>query len=970
MSLEIALERIEEEIINPTGELDLIGLNLTEVPKEVFQLKHLKELNLSENRIKKLKPFLGFNQLLTLDLSSNLLSEITNLGPLKRLKYLSIINNQLSKIQNINHLVNLGTLDLDNNQILEIEGLEGLINLVTLSIYGNQISEIKHLGSLRNLQHLYLESNNISELKNLEGVNKLKVLYLGYNRISEIHFINYLPDLKALYLESNLITETKNLEQFKNLTNLNLNYNQISEIKGFENLYELQTLWLSHNKLQKIPVLTGLKQLELIDLTSNRIDKLEEFALEFNLTISTEEPMSTNGNLYIGGNPISTPPPEIVEQGNKAIASFYQSTRKKSDIRPLNEVKVILVGEGASGKTSLVKQLLGADFDIKEKQTHGINISKKPFKVKQQNLTVNFWDFGGQEIMHATHQFFLTKRCLYILVLDSRKDEKAEYWLKYIESFGGDAPIFVILNKIDENPSFDLDRKFLSEKYPGIREYFKISCKVGEGIDQLQSKLTTTLWNMKLRNTPFHKNWFKVKEHFHKMTDNYISYTDYKQVCESYDVTDPDAQSTLLGFLNDLGIVLNYEKLRLLNTQVLNPLWLTKAVYRVINSPIVVEQQGRFKLDDLSKIINDERFVQDDEPIEIPEDKFLFIIGMMKEFQLIYEIENNSYVAPGLLPTEQSNFEFSASEPIIKFIIEYSDFLPSPVISRLMVKMHQYIYNEEIWKKGMLLKEKLIFKSMAKIVLDKEKSQIILEVGGDRRHDFLTVLREAIKEVNESYENLEYVEYIPLPELFNNGEEVLVDYQEILGHEEMRSTTYVSGKLRKEFSVHELLNGIERPETREEGSPVHIFVSYSSEDIAYKNELLKHLMSLVRLKKARIWHDRDIEAGAEWEQEIFENLDRADIVLCLISSSFIASEFCYEKELKSALKAHDANEKLVIPLRIRKCSGKNLPISKLEGVPKNWLKGVNDDSGWTEIAERIESKIESLQKRKTKSRKE
>ena len=84
---------------------------------------------------------------------------------------------------------------------------------------------------------------------------------------------------------------------------------------------------------------------------------------------------------------------------------------------------------------------------------------------------VNVWDFGGQEIMHATHQFFLTKRTLYVLVLDSRLSEaenRLDYWLTLIRSFGGDSPILVVGNKTDQH-ALDLDRRGLLAKYPTVQ---------------------------------------------------------------------------------------------------------------------------------------------------------------------------------------------------------------------------------------------------------------------------------------------------------------------------------------------------------------------------------------------------------------------------------------------------------------------------------------------------------------------
>ncbi len=88
------------------------------------------------------------------------------------------------------------------------------------------------------------------------------------------------------------------------------------------------------------------------------------------------------------------------------------------------------MGDGTAGKTSLVKQMRGRNFDKSESQTHGINIDSWEVYQDDTKIKVRLWDFGGQEIMHATHQFFLSKRSLYILVLDGRKDEKTEYGLK------------------------------------------------------------------------------------------------------------------------------------------------------------------------------------------------------------------------------------------------------------------------------------------------------------------------------------------------------------------------------------------------------------------------------------------------------------------------------------------------------------------------------------------------------------
>ena len=156
--------------------------------------------------------------------------------------------------------------------------------------------------------------------------------------------------------------------------------------------------------------------------------------------------------------------------------------------KPLNEAKMLLVGQGSVGKTSLVKRLVENTFDPHENKTEGIDIKPWQVTVDAEEIRLNVWDFGGQEIMHATHQFFLTKRSLYLLVLDvrlSEEENRVEYWLKMIQSFGGESPIIIVGNKIDQQP-LDLDRRGLQTKNEkNIKDFVEISCETGDGIEKL-----------------------------------------------------------------------------------------------------------------------------------------------------------------------------------------------------------------------------------------------------------------------------------------------------------------------------------------------------------------------------------------------------------------------------------------------------------------------------------------------------
>ena len=195
----------------------------------------------------------------------------------------------------------------------------------------------------------------------------------------------------------------------------------------------------------------------------------------------------------------------------REILGYYY--RIRAGKRPLNEVKLILLGRGGVGKTSLVNRLVHAMFDPDSAKTEGIQITQWPIPVDGETVRLHVWDFGGQEIMHATHQFFLTERTFYLIVLSGREgseDADAEYWLKLVTSFGGDSPVLVVLNKQKEHP-FDVDRRGLKQKYPNIREFAATDCEDGRGLDDLAKTLTWELAHWVAWRVSFPAAWFKIR---------------------------------------------------------------------------------------------------------------------------------------------------------------------------------------------------------------------------------------------------------------------------------------------------------------------------------------------------------------------------------------------------------------------------------------------------------------------------
>jgi tetratricopeptide (TPR) repeat protein len=114
---------------------------------------------------------------------------------------------------------------------------------------------------------------------------------------------------------------------------------------------------------------------------------------------------------------------------------------------------------------------------------------------------------------------------------------------------------------------------------------------------------------------------------------------------------------------------------------------------------------------------------------------------------------------------------------------------------------------------------------------------------------------------------------------------------------------------------------------------IKIFCSYSHRDEELRQELQKHLKILERRELAMLWHDRKIGAGSEWKSEIDKQLEAADIILLLISPDFIASDYCYDKEMVRAMERHEAGEARVIPIFLRDVNWEGAPFSKLQALP-------------------------------------
>ena len=149
-----------------------------------------------------------------------------------------------------------------------------------------------------------------------------------------------------------------------------------------------------------------------------------------------------------------------------------------------------------------------------------------------------------------------------------------------------------------------------------------------------------------------------------------------------------------------------------------------------------------------------------------------------------------------------------------------------------------------------------------------------------------------------------------------------------------------------------------------------IFLSYAHADEDLKKELDKHLMPLKRSGKIATWNDRDLIAGQEWNEEIIAELNKAEIILLLISKDFIASQYIWEKELEIAMKRHEKGTAKVVPIIMKNCLWQEMPFAKLQALPRN-ARPVTDyenrDDAFTEVAVSINKLVAYMLSKSTTS---
>ena len=495
----------------------------------------------------------------------------------------------------------------------------------------------------------------------------------------------------------------------------------------------------------------------------------------------------------------------------------------------LNEAKLIVVGPGGAGKSSIIEQLIEGKFSRNKPSTHGVVVrSMDVHSGDGLPVKLNIWDFGGQELQHSTHEFFMTERSVYLLAYNPREDQSAQsvlyYWLELIRMIAPNAPIIVALTKQDEFRGHISDAQALMRDFP-IVDFVRISCDLADDTHcnfvQLRQLIEKEVLKLEHVSNRLPANWLKVKDSLVSTNEDFLAFGDYQSVCEMHGVQDIDDQVVLARFLNDLGTMLNYsDRIPLEKTSILNPRWVTEGVYALILSDELRQSNGVLdellvaRLDELVErmLRSDGRLKASEQYISrYPNNTHRFILEMMKVFLLCHELPRGihghaSYLVPNALPVDEPTDLEVAPTDALRFELHYPKLLPTSVISLFMVYIEAHPAHAKMWRQGI----QGSFGGHRYIVTlhDREK-KIKVAVWGDAQDRFKTLdrIRHQLDRANRLKKRLDPIAWVPLPgdELAGIEYETLVKLEEndVVRHQVVGS----DGKLR-EIVVLDLLRGI------------------------------------------------------------------------------------------------------------------------------------------------------------------
>lgn len=300
---------------------------------------------------------------------------------------------------------------------------------------------------------------------------------------------------------------------------------------------------------------------------------------------------------------------------DRGLGEFLAYLRSLArDAEPLYEAKLVLVGEGNVGKSCLLATLCGEEF-VDRSTTHGIDV--KDFSVAFQaeettdeatvarvpdgtELTLHGWDFGGQSVYRVTHQFFYSRRTLYLIVRNARDTaEKCDVvgWLERLKlRVGNEASVLIVCTQCDSDDRVSrIDRHGLRQQFGELIPedgFINVDSKTGTGMDELRRLIARETASLPQIGEPFSRSWKAARDDVLAVKRAQFTFDTFRKKCRANQLDDTDTQA-LAGLMHDLGYIVWFDDDDTLKDSIIRkPQWLSKAIGYVLEDSATNADSG------------------------------------------------------------------------------------------------------------------------------------------------------------------------------------------------------------------------------------------------------------------------------------------------------------------------------------------------------------------------------------------
>lgn len=780
------LERLDRgEILAPEEQEELAAIRSLdgdfwnrELPASIATLTGLQRLWLMHSEVRDLSPLSGLINLNDLFLCDTKVCDLSPLFELRSLRWLDLYNTQVCDLTPLSSLSGLQRLSLSNTQVRDLAPLSGLTDLQRLDVENTQVCELTPLSDLGCLQELRLDDTRIRDLTPLSGLGCLQELRLGNTQIHDLTPLSQTKDLQMLWLDYTQVQNLSPLSGLEGLKALCLSGTKVQDLSPLSGLKGLQELNLSSTRVHDLSPLSDLPNIKSLQLRFCELRALPQKLAERFSKINFAEELENSVGLCLYGATLSNQPIRIFREGREVIREYYAAP--KTAVR---ESKVIFLGDGGAGKTHTMKRILanGDDTGFETDPTLGIHMKSYPAVGRDGDFAINFWDFGGQENMHAMHRCFLTERTLYVVVISNRGrglDQQARYWLDNIHSFAPKSPVILALNQWEGIREFGLDTNRLQRDYPNLVTVVPYTAKEGsrKQFETLAECIVKEAEKLDSCAMELPEDWAAILQELRQMAaqevgDDYkghIDRSDYLALCEKHGLGGEEKEAVrtwLLEWFNDLGVCFSYHRdkhtrAELDNYKVLEPKWLTSAIYILLNAKADFSPNGIMSLEVMKLLLalaSKEMMERKDEcdyilkDVKYSPEECEYILQVMRKFGLSYQVNEKEEFIPsrcsGNMPKDLHPSGYAGR---ISYEFRYS-FLPDSVVQRLMVRLYEDKRLSMLWNQGFRIDERKDHGIVTVVDGGSRDDKLRIDIysyGDNRGRDVMARLIDEIGQIN------------------------------------------------------------------------------------------------------------------------------------------------------------------------------------------------------------------------------